>query len=531
MTALTVLLLAAAVAFGVARRLRLPAVPLLMVAGAGLSLAGLVPPLELLENAVILGLTFLVFTAGAELNPNRVERGRGTAAKVGVAQFALLGGAGFVATLGMGFSPTTSLYLALAVAASSTLVVVRLLQRRGQLFEPFGRLVIGVLLLQDTLVILLIPVATKAPEGWGAVAQGMAGVAVLVGLAYLCFRRLAPFLASRLHQDEEAMLLAALAILFVMAGLSYALELPLVAGAFLAGVALSGFPVSGLVRGPLSSLSDFFLAIFFTALGALVSVPSPDIFLKALILSALVVVLTPLVVTVVAERAGLSSRVSIEAGLLLAQTSEFSLVIGLQGLSEGHVEREVFTLIALVTALTMLLTPLLATDRVTWRLLDLHPLRRRDTLLSIPSGHVLLLGCGDNGLPLLETLLSSGYQVLVVDDDPSVIARLEEGEVPAIRGDGSDLEVLRRAGAKDARIIVSTMRRARDSQALLQYLSGAGVPVLVRVFDADDARRIEALGGTPVLYSRAAADDFVKWLDQAEEYGLERERRKRPRSV
>jgi len=333
--------------------------------------------------------------------------------------------------------------------------------------------------------------------------------------------------ARRFGEDEETLLLVVLAALFLFLGLANLLGLPVVAGAFLAGVALSRFPLHLLLRGQISSLTDFFLAIFFTALGALVVVPSLVTVVHALVFAAAVLIITPIVVTAVAERSGLSARASLEGGLLLSQTSEFSLVVALQGLALGHLTQEVFGTIALVTALTMLLTPLFATDRMTWRLMRLHPSRRTQGRMSVPSGHIVLLGCGDNGMPLLETLIAAGHHVVVVDDDPAVIARLQEGDVATIRGDGSDFHVLRQAGAPDARIVISTMRRAKDSENLLRFLRG--VPVLVRVFEEEAAERIRALGGRPVLYSAAAADDFSRWLDQAEEYGLRRERRTRPR--
>jgi Kef-type K+ transport system membrane component KefB len=522
------LLIGAAAGFGLAHWLRLPAIPLLLLAGLTLSMAGLLPPQELLADTLLLGLTVLVFVAGVELNPRRVGTQRRAALQVGAAQFFVLLLLGLVTAIALGFALAEAFYLALALTASSTLVVIRLLQQRKQLFEPFGRLVLGVLLLQDVLVILLIPVLTRAPQGAAAAALGLLAALGMLALAWVCLRWVTPFLITRLNLDEEALLLVTLAVLFVYLGLADLLGLPLIAGAFLAGVALSSFPVSGILRGQLNSLSDFFLAVFFTALGGLLVLPSAADLGRAVVLGALVVLATPPLVTFVAERAGLSARPAIESGLLLAQTSEFSLVVALQGLAMGHVDEGIFTIVALVTVGTMMLTPFVATDRVTWRLMALHPLRHRSGAAPPMENHVLLLGCGDNGMPLLETLLSSGHDVLVVDDDPAVIARLREGDVACIRGDGSDFEVLRAAHAREAAVIVSTMRRPADNGTLLDYVNG--VPVLVRVFDPEDAEMIRGKGGTPILYSQAAAEDFLRWLDQAELIGVANERRVRPRS-
>jgi Kef-type K+ transport system membrane component KefB len=526
-TGIAILLGGAAAGFALARWLRLPAVPFLLIAGLALNALDLLPERPLLEDSVLLGLAFLVFAAGIELNPARVGPQRDAALRVGLAQFGLLAAAGFVAVRFLGADLQQAIYLALAVAASSTLLVVRLLQQRRQMFEPFGRLVLGVLLLQDLLVILLLPVLTGLPEGIGVALRGLAGSAVLVAAAFAAIRWVTPLLVVRMKLDEEALLLVTLAILFLFIAGAVSLGLPMIAGAFLAGVSLSAFPVNGIVRGQLGSLSDFFLAIFLTALGGLVGMPAAGDLMTVVVLTLVVVLLTPPLVTIVAEAAGLSAKAAIEAGLLLAQTSEFSLVVVLQGWAAGHLSEAVVTIIVLVTMLTMFLTPILATNRMTWRLMALHPLRRRGAAVESPSGHVLLLGCGDNGMPLLETLLSSGRDVVVVDDDPVVIATLREGDIPCIRGDGSDFEILRRAGAEQAEIIVSTMRRPRDSLHLLRRVQRT--PVLVRVFDDGDAERVRRRGGIPISYAEAATDDFLAWLDQAEAVGLGAERRKRPR--
>lgn len=527
MIGIAILLVGAAVAFAIARWRRLPVVPFMLAAGVALNVLGLAPSRDLLQDSLQLGLVFLVFAAGIELNPRRVGSQGGLVLRIGVAQLLALGVAGFAASWLLGNGARESIYLALAVAASSTLLVVRLLQQRRQMFEPFGRMVLGVLLLQDLLVIVLLPVLAGLPEGFGAVARGLVASLILVAGAFAYLRWVAPLVILRLHLDDESLVLVTLATLFVFIGIAVRLVLPTVAGAFLAGFALSGYPVNGIVRGQLASMSDFFMAVFFTGLGAIIQLPEPRALAVATALTALVVLVTPLLVTIIAEAAGLSARAAIDGGLLLAQTSEFSLVIVLHGIAAGHVSEQTLTVVTLVTITTMFLTPLLATNRMTWRLMALHPLRRAQEEALSPTGHVVLIGCGENGMPLLETLLGAGRTVVVVDDDPAVIEQLREGDVPCIHGDGSDFDVLRRARAREAAIVVSTMRRPRDNIHLLDWVGR--VPVLVRVFEDHDAESVRRHGGIPISYAEAATEDFLMWLDQAETMGLRQERRTRPR--
>ena len=507
MAGIALLLAAAALAHGLARALRISPVPILLL--AGVAVAGAVP-VETLDNALILGVTFLLFVAGVDLDPRSLGSEAGRVLRVGLVQFAALGLAGLAVALALGVDPVSAAFLALALTASSTLVIVRLLRRRRQLYEPFARLVIGVLLVQDLLILAAIPVITRAGAGPGPVALGILAVAALGASAWAVARWVAPRLV-RLDREDEPLLLAVLGLLFVFLGAADLMGLPLIVGAFLAGVALAGFPADAVVRPVLAPIGDFFSAIFFTALGAIIGVPGIAELGHALALAAVVVLGTPPLVTWVAERTGLSARPAIESGLYLAQTSELSLVIGLYGLLAGQIDAGTFTTIALVTLLTMLLTPVVTRDRVAWRLLHLHPLRRAGQRPISPpaNGHVVVLGAGTTGLPLVETLFASGYELVVVDDDPDVAARLREAEVAVIRGDATDLSVLDEARVRHARLITSTIRRTEDNRRLLEHVSG--VPVLVRVFEEDDAAAIREAGGTPVLYSEAAADRMIEW--------------------
>jgi CPA2 family monovalent cation:H+ antiporter-2 len=223
-------------------------------------------------------------------------------------------------------------------------------------------------------------------------------------------------------------------------------------------------------------------------------------------------VLTSPIVVFVAERAGFSARPALESGLLLSQTSELSLVVVLQGMVFGQIDAQVFTVVAITTALTMLLTPVIATEPVTRWLLRFHPMRREAHVRREPRDHVVLIGCGAAGMPLLETLLAGGHDVVVVDDDPAVVDRLREGGVPSIRGDALDPGVLRDAGIAAARIITSTVRRPQDNRLLLETVRD--VPVLVRVFEDDEATWVRSMGGRPVVSAEAAATAFFRWYDE-----------------
>ncbi len=516
MTGLAFMLLAAAAAFGLAHLTRIPALPLLLLGGTGLNAlaraAGLDVPPSLLRESIEIGLAVLVFAAGVDLSPRRMRhRGRAVAA-VAAIQFFVLGLAGAGTAMVLGHDPATALYLGCALSASSTLVAVRCLQQRRGMFEPFGRLVLGVLLLQDVFIILILVVLLRTPEGLTAVLQGVAAAGVLGGFAWVLHRYAAPWVTARLRLDEEELMLGALGLLFAFVFLARFLDLPYMVGGFLAGFVLSAFPVNGLVRGMLGSLSGFFLALFFIGVGAVMTLPSAGLLLDGLVLVVVLVVVTVILVAVVGEAAGYSTRASIEAGLLLSQTSEFSILLALAGLGSGQISRELFSLVALITVGTMTLTPLLSRSSVAWTLMKAHPrLRRTKPSAEVPGRHAVLLGFGRGGAETLKLLQAHGIPSLVVDDDAAVIRRLAGRGVTCIQGDASDERILAKANCREAKVVLCSLRRTRDARVVLDWMRGSPAKIFVRTFEPEEAAFAEARGARAVRTAELSAEGLVAW--------------------
>ncbi|WP_263834477.1 cation:proton antiporter [Salinibacter sp.] len=512
MMELAILLGLAAAGYGVSRWTQFPAIPFLLAGSLGLSATGAVGDPAFVEDVLFLSVSVLLFVAGTDLSLARVGPFKGTAFLIGVVQFVGLAAAGLGIAYALNYGPTDALYLGLALAASSTIVGVRLLQRRQQMFEPFGRTVLGALLLQDVLVVLLLPGLIRLPDGTAAVVGSLGGTIVLLVGVGVVMKGLVPVLLER-ELDAETQLLAVLGVLFGFMGVAAWLNVPLFVAAFLAGISLSGFPFSGIVHGEMQPLYDFFSAIFFASLGMAAARPDPTLVGHAALFAGAVLVLTPLIVAVVGEWAGLVARPALESGLLLAQTSELSLVVGLQALVAGQIGGEVFSVIVLTTVFTMMLTPLLTSETVVWELVRWHPSRQSDVLSEVPSNHVLVLGGGRNARALLRLLRESDYETVVVDEDPTVVDRLRDRGITCVRGDGRDRSVLLEAGGAQARIVVSLLRNPKAVESLLDYV-GDTVPILVRVFEDHEAEWVEARGGTPIRFAHAASDAFMDWFRQ-----------------
>lgn len=521
MTTVAVAVVFAAVALGLARVLRLPAGPLAIVAGI---LLGFVPGVDpqLVLDGLLLSATFLVFSMGAEIDRGDVAAHRGASV---LAAAVFLGTTGLVALGAWAFLDLdrwTVVYLFLALGSSSTLVVVELLRGRERFFEPVGRFVTGVVLAQDSTVIVLLSLLGPLSAAWslgaessavsGAdVVRALVGVAVIAAGGLVCHRWLAPAVLLRSQASEEEQLLFLLALLFAFGGVAEFAGLPAVLGAYVAGVSLSRFPVGGVTRGALLSFSDFFTVLFFVLLGAVLEVPQAQQLTLEAIFVVAVLVVRPALLFPVARRAGMTVRASVEAIHLLSQTGEIGLIVVLVGLQRGHVDAGLLSMVGLLVVLTTSLSPWLSSDANVARFTHNIPLGRSSRPTETRQDHVVLVGCGESGRHLVERLRVLSTPLVVVEDDPEVVRQLDAQGVPVLRGDGGDPDVLRRAGAEGAAAIVSTMRRLPDNARLLGTFQGA--KVLVRVFSGEQAEAVRRLGGVPVVEAELAAGAALRWYE------------------
>ena len=248
MKELFLLLTIAGTGLGIARRFKLPAIPFWILGGVVASKLNITFENILLEQLLEMGLFFLVFASGMELNPGRFRHQWHIVWRVGVLQFVALVGVGWAVAAAMGYGAKEACYPAIAMGTSSTLLGIRLLIHGKKMYEPFARMVIGVLLIQDILTILLVVILVKSDLGYAHTAAGLAATC-LIGLVAWCIRQYFWTFFLRLFKaDEESFLLVLLSVMFLFLSASHYLGLPLIAGAFLGGLSLSSFPIHGLAK-------------------------------------------------------------------------------------------------------------------------------------------------------------------------------------------------------------------------------------------------------------------------------------------
>ncbi len=304
---------------------------------------GLVQHGGYLELLAELGVALLLFLVGLKLDLGLVKSLGLVSLTTGLGQVAFTAGFGFLICLWLGMDAVTSLYVAVALTFSSTIIIVKLLSDKREIDSLHGRIAVGFLIVQDLVVVLAMVVLSAL--GVGARGGGLgdllsvlgAGVGLL-GLAALFIRYAATPLARRLARAPELLLAFAVAMAAAFAAIGEAAGFGKELGGLLAGVALASTPVRDLARLRLAPLRDFLLLFFFVVLGAGLELKAlGEEAWPAIVLSLFVLIGNPLIVMVILALMGYRKRTGFLAGLTVAQISEFSLIFMAVGVSLGHV--------------------------------------------------------------------------------------------------------------------------------------------------------------------------------------------------
>jgi len=302
-----------------------------------------------------LGLVFLLFMIGLELDVHEILRMGRVVLLTGLFQFPVCFGAQYLIFTGlnalglsMGAGDSAVMYCALVCAISSTMIVVKMLSEKGETERPNGRLTVGILIFQDiwAMVFLAIQPNLANPDLLTLCKQfGMIAALIVLALGYAKFVMPAVlFFASR---SVELMLVLSLSWCFFMGVTAH---LPWVGvgmelAALIAGVALATFPYSAEFNGKIKYIRDFFITLFFAALGMQIPVPSLKPILTALLISIFVLIFRWLGIFSLVYMLGGSARLGILATLNLSQISEFALVICSLGMSYGHIDETTLEII------------------------------------------------------------------------------------------------------------------------------------------------------------------------------------------
>lgn len=474
-----------------------------------------------------LGLSLLLFLVGLEIKIDELRNFGKQSLVVGLAQILLTSFVGFFLSIGLGFSTTSALYIALALTFSSTVIVVKLLTEKRDFDSLYGKLAVAILLLQDLLaifVLILIP-ALGGNSGFKLsklLLTVLVGL-VLVSIIYWLSRRLLPHLFDRLARNLELLFLTSLAYLILISAISAKLGFSLEIGAFLAGLGLASLKEEHQIAARIRPLRDFFIVIFFIILGTELAFDFTfSTIAIALTFSLFVLVAKPLIVLFVFGRLGFQRRTGFMVGLTLAQVSEFSLIIMFLGLKQGIIPENVVSVITLTAFITIATSSYLLVYATKiyrqvgkyFKLFERDGQKIEDNQPTVLENHVILVGCNRLGWEILKQLQKQGKPVLVVDFNPTVIKALEKTNVEYLFGDITDPEIWVLANADRAEIIISTIFDPQDTLELLETIkkSSSGTIIFVTAAERNWAVKFYSAGADYVIVPRILSGHQVAHL-------------------
>ena len=507
---------------------------------------------ETIELISEIGLILLLFIIGLEIDLKKLVSAGRTLLVVGVSQFLLCAALGIGLAFLMGYALQGAnfdgLYLAVALALSSTLIVVKLLYDKFELTTLPGRITLGVLVFQDiwAIVFLALQPNLHDPRIATLLASFVKGAALV--LAALALSRYAlPRLFSFVAKVPELLLISALAWCFFVGGAADWLGLSREMGALVAGVSISTFPYNIDVIAKVIHIRDFFVTLFFVALGMKIPAPSLTVVMAAAGMSLFVLASRLIAVFPVLYLLGNGLRASLIPSINLAQMSEFSLVIASLGLALHHISAELVGTLTFVFAITSVLS--------TYLIAYNHEIQRRlarvlirlgfpsgaetgdDAAEAEPENSIVFLGCFREASSILHELefqcRDTGREgvldrTLVIDFNPLVLQELRRRGIRCLYGDVANMDTLQHAHIQDAKIVACTisdaiLRGATNARLLRQArrlcpraqvivaadMIGAAIELYEAGADFVYIARLHAAAEMAELIVRAAGDEEI----------------------
>jgi len=469
--------------------------------GAGMILGpsgtNILSDVHFIESISHIGVMLMLFLIGLEMSTAKLKDLGLVALVVGIGQVLFTGLGTYALAHLLGFYGIAAAYIAIALTLSSTVVTVKLLLEKRDINSFYGQITIGVLIVQDIIAILaLLALGGFTTGGF----DPMTAVNLFVGGTLLAVTTMmfAKYFLSHLYNkiagSQELLILFSLSWCFIIAILGKELGLSMEIGAFIAGINLANLPYTFEINAKAKLLRDFFITIFFVALGASLSFASIDFsWVPLVVFSLFILVGNPLIVMTLMGILGYDKRNSLFTGLTIANVSEFSLILVAMGATLGHVNDSTVTLITLITIITMVISSYMITYngqlyKVLKRPLSIFEFRAKKKKKESPTkgmrNHIILLGYGDTGRQILKQIQTFKDHYVVVDHDNAVIKELINENIPCAFGDVEDEELLDDLGLDFTEIIISTLPNEEDNYYIfkkLKELPASKRPIFIAV--------------------------------------------------
>lgn len=475
------------------------------------------------------GIAFVLFLIGMELDLREIKALGKPIVLASIGQIVLSTLAGFAIAGALGFTLNESLFLGLGLSFSSTVVVIKMLLEKRDLGSLYGKLAVGILLLEDLVaIIVLMGISVGSSVFHLGLQNSLPFVtfalkaAGLFFLTYLLSRFVLEKVFDAVAKSVELLFLTALTWCFIFTALAIAINFSVVIGAFLAGVALASSPYHLQIQGKIKPLRDFFVTLFFIYLGTEAKIG--DLIAHPIAIAVLTIyalTLKPIIYLAILGIFGFRKHTIFQTALNLSQISEFSLVMLLVGFKAGLVSQSTLSVMAAVGVLSIVISSIMVSQsrRIFIALMPLikffehksktHFLETR--IEEEIEDHIVVIGAHRVGEPVIAYLRKQKIPFIVVDFNPHTVEQLRKQDVNVIFGDISDPEIIDSLKLEKAKLIISTIITMPDNEMLLEecHRRKISAKIVVRASDLAHANALKDLGADYVVLPEMVSSHFL----------------------
>ncbi len=436
---------------------------------------------KIFDSMAQFGVALLLFMIGLSLNLNHLKKIGKVAVITGLGQviFTLICGFGILFYLG--FSYVSSIYLAIAITFSSTIVITKLLYDKRDTERIYGRYTIGLMIVQDIIAILiLIILGTTSQESstlnslWMILLKGM----VLVSFLFVVSKYFIPRIMDKVAESSEFLFIFTITWCFGLASIIHWFGFSIEIGAIAAGLTLGSSNFQREIASRIKPLRDFFIILFFIILGSEMAISDfGSVLVPGVILSLFILIGNPLILYILFRIFKFTRKNSFLAGLTAAQVSEFGFILLFTGRQLGHIENQEFSIFTFVAITTIFISSYLITyNNQLYKFISpiFHLFFGKDKRHQIDEKiepyEVWIFGCHRIGWMASRLLKKKKIRFAVVDLNCDTVEKLREKGITAFFGDASDIEFLEALPLKKAKLVILTTPDPEDQKTFLSYI-------------------------------------------------------------
>lgn len=474
------------------------------------------------------GVALLLFAVGLGMNPKVIKEVGSISLITGIGQVLFTSIVGYFISIYLGFSTITSIFIAIALTFSSTIVIMKLISDKQDTEKLYAKISVGFLIVQDLIVIILLLIISTMKQGanFGNVFTQIAiNGLVSIFVLYLISAFILPVIMYYIAKSQEMLFLFSITWCFAIASFFHILNFSIEAGALIAGMALSMSPYQYEIKSKMKPLRDFFLILFFVILGSQMVFSNIQAnIIPIIVFSLFVLIGNPIIVMILMGIFGYTKRTSFNAGLTVAQISEFSLILVGLGIAMGFLENQILSIVTAIALITF--------AGSTYMIVNSEYLfEKLKSILSIfekkkvkserqktkKKYDAIVIGYQNLGTNIISKLKSLKKKFIVVDHDPQKILELTKRGIDNVYGDINNMEFLNSLNLQKIKMIISTIPELETNLLLIYHIKNQNKKSTITVVanSRNEAIKLYEAGANYVVFpDLLSADHLNKLLGQ-----------------